>query len=451
MFVSNKIHVHSVSELTGSIKNRLENEFRFVHVSGEVSNLRCPFSGHLYFSLKDHSSQIKAVLFKGQKRYLEKDIESGQQIICHGRVSVYEPRGEYQFIVDTVDHYGFGNLQTEFERLKQRLAGEGLFDPGLKKTLPPFPQNLVLITSPTGAALFDFLKIANLRHSFTNILIFPVRVQGDGAAKEIASAIDRVNTEIDTDLIVLCRGGGSIEDLWSFNEECVARAIHRSRLPVVTGVGHEIDTTIADYCADYRASTPTGAAEALLQDGERLCAHVEKLQKNIISVVNSSISDKKLQVKQSERFLGNLDSVFVNLSLKLDLQTSRFIQIINTTLNTHTEKVQALSSRLHHNLPAEKLKFQEQRLSFAIERIRHHIRGNLEKKREQLAKQMLFLDSVSPLSTLARGYAIISRKDDETGDDMIVRKNNEVSLGENLEILLHEGRLQCEVTGKGDQ
>ncbi len=448
MFVSNKIHVQTVSEITGLIKNRLEKEFRFVHVSGEVSNLRCPFSGHLYFSLKDNSAQIKAVLFKGQKRYLENDIEDGQQIICHGRVSVYEPRGEYQLIVDTVDHYGFGNLQAEFEKLKQRLANEGIFDEGLKKVLPPFLQSLVLITSPTGAALFDFLKIANLRHSFTNILIFPVRVQGDGAAEEIASAIDRVNTEIQTDLIVLCRGGGSIEDLWSFNEECVARAIHRSRLPVVTGVGHEIDTTIADYCADYRASTPTGAAEVLLQDGERLHTHIEKLQKYILTSIDSRISDNKFRVKQSERLLGNLDSFFINLSLKLDLQTSRFIQTINSILHTHTKDLQALSSRLHNNLPSAKLKFQEQRLSFTVELLRHYMRGNLEKKSEGLAKQMLLLDSVSPLSTLARGYAVISKKDAATGKDTIIRKSDQVRLGENLNILLHKGRLQCRVTGK---
>ncbi len=346
MRISGKIHIHSVSELTETLKRKLETEYRFVHIQGEVSNLRRPFSGHLYFSLKDHSAQIKAVLFKGQKKYLSAEIEDGQHIICHGRISVYAPRGEYQIIVDTVDHYGAGLLQMQFEQLKQRLAQEGLFDSERKKPLPPFPRDLAVITSPTGAALFDFLKIADMRRTFTKILVYPVRVQGKGAAEEIAAAVRRLNRDIRPDILVLCRGGGSIEDLQAFNEEVVARAIFDSRVPVVTGVGHETDTTIADYCADMRAPTPTGAAELLFRDGGQAQAHVAAMKRRLASRITSLLEERELRVRQSARLLGDMDSVFIPLSLRLDMQITRIFEKVQGILQRRTARLHALKMRL---------------------------------------------------------------------------------------------------------
>ncbi|RPH38632.1 MAG: exodeoxyribonuclease VII large subunit, partial [Desulfobulbaceae bacterium] len=256
----------TVSQATQSIKYLLEDSFRFIHVRGEISNLKIPYSGHQYFILKDSSAQLRAVLFKTQERYLSRPLADGQQVLCHGRISVYEQRGEYQLIIDIVENLGSGELQIKFEKLKKKLADEGLFAGSRKKPLPPFPEKIILLTSPSGAAVHDFLTVWHNRRSSVAIQILPVRVQGKGAGEEIAAALDLANNKLTADMIVLCRGGGSIEDLWAFNEECVARAIARSAIPVVTGIGHEIDFTIADFCADLRAPTPTGAAERIIPD-----------------------------------------------------------------------------------------------------------------------------------------------------------------------------------------
>ncbi|WP_457576291.1 exodeoxyribonuclease VII large subunit, partial [Desulfomarina sp.] len=273
--------VLTVTELTSSIKTLLEGEYRFIRIKGEVSNLRVPFSGHSYFSLKDSHSQIRAVLFKNQKRFVSHSLEDGQQIICFGRISVYEPRGDYQIIIDSIEHLGTGHLQIEFEKLKTRLASEGLFSHDIKKKIPTLPFKIIIISSPTGAALQDFLKIYSSRNFPACLQILPVRVQGEQAAKEIASAIESANRIKDADILILCRGGGSIEDLWAFNEELTARAIYRSKIPVVTGIGHETDFTIADFCADLRCPTPTGAATAILPDGGELCKILKLLKRRM--------------------------------------------------------------------------------------------------------------------------------------------------------------------------
>ena len=253
----------TVTELTRSIRGILETEFPFITVSGEISNLRQPYSGHVYLTLKDENSQIKAVLFKLQQKYLRELPADGQKVICRGRISVYEPRGEYQLIIDYLERLGTGELQVAFGMLKQKLADEGLFDPVTKKEIPRFPARIALVTSPEGAALHDFLKVALERYPSQPIEIFPVRVQGKEAATEITNALVQLNQLQRSEVIVLCRGGGSIEDLWPFNEESVARAIYASHIPVVSAVGHEIDYTIADFVADLRAPTPSAAAETI--------------------------------------------------------------------------------------------------------------------------------------------------------------------------------------------
>jgi exodeoxyribonuclease VII large subunit len=247
----------TVTELTKSIRGILETEFPFVTVTGEISNLRQPYSGHLYFTLKDENSQLKAVLFKTQQKYLRELPEEGQEVICRGRISVYEPRGEYQLIIDFVERLGTGELQIAFENLKLKLAQEGLFAQEAKKEIPQFPSRVALVTSPEGAALYDFLKVALQRFPSQPIEIYPVRVQGKEAAPEICEALAVLNRLKRSNVIVLCRGGGSIEDLWPFNEESVARAIFQSAIPVVSAIGHEIDFTIADFVADLRVPTPT--------------------------------------------------------------------------------------------------------------------------------------------------------------------------------------------------
>jgi exodeoxyribonuclease VII large subunit len=443
-----QLYIQSVSELTHSIRNLIEGEYRFVHISGEISNLKFPFSGHLYFVLKDSAAQIKAVLFKGQKKYLTENIRDGQQVICHGRISVYEPRGEYQLIVDTVDFFGTGLLQLKFEEQKQRLAAEGLFAPENKKELPVFPQDIVLITSPAGAAVHDFLTICKKRKTSARIRILPVRVQGEGAAEEIAAAVGRVNREMDADVIVLCRGGGSLEDLWAFNEECVARAIYASRVPVVTGIGHEIDFTIADFCADLRAPTPTGAAEAIIADNIKLLSGIHKFQGRMSAAILRKLEDCRKQVLYNQRLLGDLGSIFSNSALKLDISVSRLIQSIKALLQNRATSCRQLTRRLHHQAPAVKIAFQQQHLEFLQNTLERQIGTLLERKTTTFQQKIARLDTISPLATLARGYAIVSRRKTISSETEIITKSDQVELKENLEIQLNLGRIQCEVTGK---
>jgi exodeoxyribonuclease VII large subunit len=442
------LHVQSVSEITRSLKEVVEGEFRFVHIRGEVSNLKCPFSGHLYFTLKDSGAQIRAVLFKGQKRYLAEDMKDGQQLICHGRVSVYEPRGEYQLLVDTVDFFGTGLLQLQFEKQKLRLAAEGLFAVEKKKEIPSFPRNIVLITSPAGAAVHDFLTICKKRKTSAKIYIIPVRVQGDGASEEIAAALEMVNRKSIGDLIVLCRGGGSLEDLWAFNEECVARAIHASLIPVVTGIGHEIDFTIADFCADFRAPTPTGAAEKVIPDNVGLLVFIEKLRGRLISNILRNIVIQKNRVLYNYRLLGDMSSIFLNCSVTLDRCVLRLVQAINYTLRTRTQSYEELTKRLQHQAPATRIEYQLQHLEFLFTRLKREMVALVDRKQAGFAGQMMRLDGVSPIATLARGYSIVRKVNHSTGELEIIRKSSEVGLEDQLDIYLYSGRIQCEVIGK---
>ncbi len=440
--------IQSVSELTRSIRTLLEGEFRFVHIQGEITNLKCPFSGHLYFTMKDSDAQLKAVLFKGQRKFLAENVKDGQQVVCHGRISVYEPRGEYQLIVDTVDFFGTGLLQLQFEKQKQRLAAEGLFAQENKKELPAFPQDIVLITSPAGAAVHDFLTICKIRKTSTRIRILPVRVQGEGAAEEIAHAISRVNREISADVIVLCRGGGSLEDLWAFNEEYVARAIYHSRIPVVTGIGHEIDFTIADFCADFRSPTPTGAAEKIIPDNIRLLATIKNFREQISATILRKLESKRSRIAYNRRLLGDLDSIFVNSSLKLDSCIAGLVQSIKDIFQHHAASCERLAGRLQHQAPLVKIRFQQQHLNFLNTRMERQMTALLEGKRTTFLQQIARLNTMSPLATLARGYSIVSKCNGRPGEPRIVTDSSQVDSKDQLEIRLHHGKIQCEVTGK---
>ena len=436
----------TVSQISRAIRNLLEGEFRFVRISGEISNLSRPYSGHSYFTLKDEGAQLRAVLFKGQQRFLAKDIGDGQQVICHGRISVYEPRGDYQLIIDTIDFQGAGLLQLQFEELKKRLATEGLFDQGRKKTIPPFPRKITLITSPTGAAVHDFLKIWRKRGWGATIQIFPVRVQGTGAAEEIAGAIARINRELDSDIIVLCRGGGSLEDLWAFNEECVARAIAGSTLPIVSAIGHEVDFTIADFCADLRAPTPTGAAEQITPDLAMLQRQTAIFKKQITTLLLQKIDSYSRQVSQNKRLLGDLGLTLSHFTLQIDHTTSRLTHSMERLLQKQTLSLERVLSRLERQSPLTRMTIQAQQLRHATAKLIQQIHVLLQQKSAAFFAQAALLDTVSPLATLARGYAIVSRKNSEKREGEIITRSTQVHPGEQLEILLHRGRLECEIS-----
>jgi exodeoxyribonuclease VII large subunit len=438
--------VYSVTKLTRELKNLVEGKYRFIQVQGEISNLKRPYSGHAYFTLKDEGAQLKSVLFKGSARYLEKPIADGQQVICHGRISIYEPRGDYQLIVDSVDFKGSGLLQLRFEKLKKQLAAEGLFAQEKKQTIPYFPKEITLLTSPTGAAVHDFLKIWRQRDFPCNIKIFPVRVQGEDAAAEIARAISTVNNQFSqSDCIVLCRGGGSLEDLWAFNEEILARSIAESSLPVVTAIGHEVDFTISDFCADLRAATPTAAAELIIPDGKEIRKQVDRFQAILTDIISTKINICERQVNQNRRLLGDMKFLFTNVSLHLDHASNRLYNIMEKRLGSEQSRCDDLFSRLQVNSPVARVQMQEQRLHFATEKLIYLSRKSLADKESSLGRQVALLDAISPLATMARGYSITSKIDRKSGRKTLLRNSRQVEKDDRVELRLHKGRIECEV------
>ena len=283
-------HIYSIAEITRNIRQILEMNFSGLWVEGEVSNVRAPSSGHLYFTLKDAESQLKCVMFRHRNQFLKFDLKDGLQIIAHGEITVYEKRGDYQLLADTLEPKGRGALQLAFEQLKEKLEKEGLFSNEHKKPIPLLPMRIGVVTSPTGAAIRDILNVTGRRFSRSEILINPVRVQGEGAAEEIARAIQEFDEMGNVDVLIVGRGGGSIEDLWAFNEEIVARSIFRCRIPVISAVGHEIDYTISDFTADLRAPTPSVAAELVVAEGEKLTERIRTAEERITLAVKIYLS-----------------------------------------------------------------------------------------------------------------------------------------------------------------
>jgi exodeoxyribonuclease VII large subunit len=435
--------VLSVSQLTRSIKNILESEYRFVRISGEISNFKMPYSGHCYFTLKDDSAQIRAVLFKQQKRFVELSLQDGQEVVCFGRITVYEPRGEYQIIVDSVELFGTGMLRKRFEQLKIKLADKGYFAQETKKTVPAYPAKIVVISSPTGAAIQDFLKIVRIRQSPVHIQILPVRVQGKEAAGEIAKAIQMANSLEDVDIIVLCRGGGSLEDLWAFNEETVAEAIHRSIVPVVTGIGHEVDFTIADLCADFRCPTPTGAAEQLIPDTRTLHQRLASLYHGLLNRMQRKMTFLDQRLRHSIRLLGNMKNIFKDSEFRLQLSTSYLVQAAGKNLTERENRLASCIRRLQAQAPSTRIELQQRHLHFLTTQLRNYIERILERKQLLLAEQATLLNSVSPLATLGRGYSIVRKYDDHSQSYRIVTKAADAPVGEEINILLHQGQLDC--------
>lgn len=392
-------NIYTVAQLTAEIREILENRFAFIWVSGEVSNFRIPTSGHYYFTLKDDAAQISAVMFKGQTRALKFTPEDGMNVIALGRISVYEPRGTYQIILEYLEPKGVGALQLAFEQLKSKLAAEGLFDEAHKKLLPFLPKTVAVITSPTGAVIHDILTVIRRRFDKLHIRIFPVRVQGEGAATEIAEAIKLLNLRGDADVAILARGGGSSEDLSAFNTEIVARAIFASKIPIVSAVGHETDVTIADFAADLRAPTPSAAAELVVP-----------------------IRDDLKQISSE---------------LEYALKAGIFAYI-----GQYRKNLENLSKHLIY--PKKNIQNLRLRLDELSERLASQIAKNIAQKREQLLRRSDKLDALSPLSVLSRGYSI-TRK---ISDSIIVKYSDEVNIGDKLEILLAKGSLNVRVEGK---
>ncbi|GAB4343735.1 MAG: exodeoxyribonuclease VII large subunit [Desulfobulbaceae bacterium] len=437
--------IFTVTEINTSIRGLLEVHFPFVSVAGEISNLRQPLSGHCYFTLKDERSQLKAVLFKMQQRYLTESPADGRMVVCRGRISVYEPRGEYQLIVDTIDFHGAGVMQLEFEKLKQRLAAEGLFDKEAKRSLPFFPEHITLVTSPSGAAVRDFIRVARKRCPQARLTVFPVPVQGETASSEIAKALELINRKWPTDIIVLCRGGGSIEDLWAFNEERLARAIHASSIPVVSAIGHETDFTIADFTADLRAPTPSAAAEMILPDARELKLQVLRLEKLLAGRMASRLERMQERVALCRQRLTLLRHPLDHLALKLDHAAGRLHGACLSLFRARQHSLERLAYRIKRFDPALLLVREQRRLAEIHRRLLLAISGDLEKRRSSLARLSGLLDAVSPLATLSRGYAI-ARTTPAPG--RVITDVAQVETKETIAVTLYKGELECLIMKK---
>lgn len=351
-------HIYSVTELTREIKLLLETTIPVVSVEGEISNLKFHTSGHLYFSLKDKDAQIPAVMWRNRNAALRFTPQDGMKVLAVGKVSVYEKRGYYQFDVVKLQPAGIGELQFAFEQLKEKLLEEGLFDQEFKTHIPPYPERIGIVTSPTGAAIQDLMNILNRRFPGIEIILKPVKVQGEGAAQEIAAAIDEFNDYGAVDVLIIGRGGGSLEDLWAFNEEVVARAIFRSRIPVISAVGHEIDFTISDFVADLRAPTPSAAAELAVPDRTELRNQVHHYQKRMSEIVASRVQYEKERLKNlvnSYGFLRTPDCIHQNQQ-RLDELTHSLQLSIEHRLVLLTTKIRSVAQRLQSLAPPAILK-----------------------------------------------------------------------------------------------
>jgi exodeoxyribonuclease VII large subunit len=431
----------TVSQLTLQVRDELEHGFSDVWVEGEISNLRAPTSGHLYFTLKDERSQIRVVLFRSGAQRLRFSLCEGLHVIVHGRLTVYEPRGEYQAVLDYLEPKGIGALQIALEQLKQRLAREGLFDQSRKRSLPLLPRRVGLVTSPSGAAIRDMLAILHRRCPLLSILVVPVPVQGEGAAQQIASAIRELSACGDVDVIIVGRGGGTLEDLWAFNEEEVVRAIAGSAVPVVSAVGHEIDYTLSDFAADYRAPTPSAAAEAVAPVLEDLVQMLHDLRSRQERGMRDRLAQVQHQVAahcgvmpifalQIQHRLQCLDEMRdrLDVSMKESLATTR--QMVRTSCHALVLSSPLMLVKTHWMLVPQLCKRLEQR-----------IRSTLTLRRQLIRSLAGAMDNLSPLAILARGYSIVQK----VPGDKLVRKAKDVSVNDHVRVTLAEGRLICGV------
>lgn len=435
--------IHSVSEITTRIKNLLTREVGEVWVSGEITNFRAQSSGHCYFTLKDAGAQLGCALFRGQRVEHRAALADGQKVNLRGDITVYEARGQYQLIVAEIELQGIGALQMEFDRLKRMLDAEGLFDPGRKRPLADYPQSIGLITSPTGAAIRDVQHVIERRNPALEVLLVPVRVQGEGAAREIARAVERINAFAARhgrpELILITRGGGSLEDLWAFNEETVARAIAASDLPVVSAVGHEIDFTIADFTADIRAATPSAAAEIITEGVFARREFVAELPERLTFLLQRAVRRRqerfsaaahRLLLRHPRRRVQEHQQLLDDLSA--DLQTN-----VQATIRHHRERLQHLRRLLSPVPLRRQIDNQHQRLVDADERLELALNNRLREARARLVNLTGRLQLLSPQNVLNRGYSVTR----ETQTGKIVREASRLDPGTLIRTTLKTGEL----------
>ncbi|HGS5726503.1 TPA: exodeoxyribonuclease VII large subunit [Vibrio parahaemolyticus] len=436
-------NIFTVSRLNAEVRLLLENEMGIVWLVGEISNFSAPVSGHWYLTLKDSRAQVKCAMFRGNNRRVTFKPANGNQVLVKARLSLYEPRGDYQLIIESMQPEGDGRLQQEFEELKMKLAAEGLFAQTNKLPLPEHPKRVGIITSKTGAALYDILDVLKRRDPSLPVVIYPTMVQGDDAAIQIAQAIGRANSRNECDVLIVGRGGGSLEDLWSFNNEILARTIAASQIPIISAVGHEVDMTIADFVADVRAPTPSAAAELVSRDNSHKDQSLVAKQHKLASAMRYYLSQQK---QQSAQLLHRLERQHPSYQLQrqsqqLDELDMRLRRAMQRFIDTRQQAVERKHHRLQLNSPVKHLAQQKSRL----ERAEHKLLDAMDRKlltmRHQLAIAAEKLDTVSPLATLKRGYSIT-----QTEQGKVVTSADDVKTGDLLVTRLANGEIHSTVS-----
>jgi len=435
--------IYTVSSLNAQVRLLLENEMGVVWLIGELSNFSAPVSGHWYFTLKDARAQVKCAMFRGNNQRVTFRPANGNQVLVKARLSLYEPRGDYQLIIDSMQPEGDGRLQQQFEKLKMQLAAEGLFAQTLKKPLPEQPKRVGIITSKTGAALHDILQVLKRRDPSLPVVIYPTMVQGEGAAISIAQAIGRANARQECDVLIVGRGGGSLEDLWAFNEEIVARTIAASQIPIISAVGHEVDVTIADFVADMRAPTPSAAAELVSRD---LSARVQKIHQHQQQLRHAMRHYLSVRQSQLVRWQHRLDRQHPQVQLnqqsqRLDELRSRLERAMRKQLSERQQHLHRSDYKLALHSPAHQLERFSSQLATHQRRLRDAMDRRLVKASHQLALATEKLDAVSPLATLARGYSITRDKNGQ-----VIRSSSQVNAGDTLQTTLADGNVHSIVT-----
>ena len=443
----------SVSEVNAVSRELLEESFPDIWIQGEISNFKAHSSGHLYFSLKDARSQINAVMFRGVAVHLRFKPTDGLAVLARGRITLYEARGSYQANLQWMEPQGVGSLQLAFEQLKAKLKAEGLFEADRKRAIPALPRRIGVVTSPTGAALKDILKVLQRRHAGVQVLIAPCRVQGEGAAQEIARAIQALNAmaeraspggSLPVEVLIVGRGGGSLEDLWAFNEEVVARAIAASRLPVISAVGHEVDFTIADFVADLRAPTPSAAAEMVISSRDEVASRVTGATERLVRAARYQILDRRnrVQALARSRAFGRVEASVAEAQQRCDEATMRLGNALLSRLRDLRERLGIGMERLSPRSLKAEVASRRGRLGGATQLLVRAVQARLRAFREAAAGQDALLRSLSPLAVLDRGYAIC--QDPATGS--VISDASRLSPGDDVKVRLARGRLLSRVT-----
>ena len=436
------IKYYSITALNRAIKNMFDSkpELNRVYIKGEISNFKHHSRGHLYFTLKDENSRIAAVMFDSYARKLTFEPEDGMKVLVSGRVTVYEANGGYQIYIDDMQVDGIGNLYLEYEKLKKKLAEEGLFNPEHKRPIPRFPKRIGIITAPTGAAIRDILSTIKRRYPICETILFPALVQGTGAKESIVEQLGRAQ-DFDLDVIICGRGGGSIEDLWAFNEEIVARAIYNSKIPIISAVGHEIDFTIADFVADLRAPTPTGAAEMAvpnLSDVNSLINQYKiRLNENMNNLI--SINHKRLDKLKDSYILRNPLALYEVKEQKLDSCIDIINKIIMNKINEASNRLLSVKSSYILKNPLSLYEVKKEKLTSLIDSLNKEIGTNITNNKHRFDIMINKLDLLSPLNVLSKGYSLV------TSDGVVVKDTKQLKVNDNIDIRLHKGNVKAVV------